>query len=184
MVRLLIALLLALPGAAASADEAAWAALARGGQVVLVRHAATTPGAGDPPGFRLEDCATQRNLSQAGRREARRLGEAFRSRGVRVARVLSSPWCRCLESAELAFGVRPATHPALGNLYGRAGNRERQVAALRALIAGPPEGGNLVLFTHGSTTVALTGEYPAMGEAIVVTPAGGGAFRVAGRIAP
>lgn len=157
MVRLLIALLLALPGAAASADEAAWAALARGGQVVLVRHAATTPGAGDPPGFRLEDCATQRNLSQAGRREARRLGEAFRSRGVRVARVLSSPWCRCLESAELAFGVRPATHPALGNL---------------------------VLFTHGSTTLALTGEYPAMGEAILVTPAGGGAFRVAGRIAP
>lgn len=184
MVRLLAALAFALPLAAPAAEQAAWEALLRGGQVVLVRHAATTPGAGDPPGFRLEDCATQRNLSEAGRHQARRLGEAFRSRGVRVARVLSSPWCRCLESAELAFGARPATHPALGNLHGRAGNRERQAAAFRALIAEAPAGGNLVLVTHGSTTVALTGEYPAMGEAIVITPAGGGRFRVAGRIAP
>jgi broad specificity phosphatase PhoE len=184
MIRLLAALALALPLAAPASEPAAWEALARGGQVVLVRHAATTPGAGDPPGFRLEDCATQRNLSPAGRREARRLGEAFRSRGVRVARVLSSPWCRCLESAELAFGARPATHPALGNLFGRAENRERQVAAFRELIAAPPREGNLVLVTHGSTTVALTGEYPAMGEAIVVTPEGGGGFRVVGRIAP
>jgi broad specificity phosphatase PhoE len=184
MIRLLAALALALPLAAPASEPAAWEALARGGQVVLVRHAATTPGAGDPPGFRLEDCATQRNLSPAGRREARRLGEAFRSRGVRVARVLSSPWCRCLESAGLAFGARPATHPALGNLYGRAENRERQVAAFRELIAAPPREGNLVLVTHGSTTVALTGEYPAMGETIVLTPEGGGGFRVVGRIAP
>lgn len=184
MVRLLAALALALPLAAPAAGEAAWATLARGGQVVLVRHATTTPGAGDPPGFRLEDCATQRNLSDAGRRQARRLGEAFRARGVSVARVLSSPWCRCLESAELAFGARPATHRALENLHGRAANRERQVAAFRALIAEPPREGNLVLVTHGSTTLALTGEYPAMGEAIVITPTGGGGFRVAGRIAP
>jgi broad specificity phosphatase PhoE len=181
MLRALIAVLLVLPGAARGAEDA-WAALARGGQVVLLRHAETTPGTGDPPGFRPDDCSTQRNLSRAGREQARRLGEEFRGRKVPVAAVLSSAWCRCLDTAELAFGLRPRTHAALGNLFGRAGNRERQVAGLRELIAAPPAGGNLVLVTHGSTVAALTGEYPSMGEAIVLTPTGAGNFRVAGRV--
>jgi phosphohistidine phosphatase SixA len=54
---------------------------------VLMRHAATDPGAGDPPGFRLDDCATQRNLSAAGREDARRVGNAFRAHRIPVARV-------------------------------------------------------------------------------------------------
>ena len=182
MLRALALLALLAPQACLAQD--AWALLAKGGQVVLLRHAQTVPGTGDPPGFRLEDCATQRNLSEEGKAQARRLGERFRERKIPVGRMLSSPWCRCLETAELAFGARPATHPALGNLFGRAENRARQVAAFRALIASPPAKGNLVLVTHGSTTVALTGEYPAMGEAIVVTPLGGGEYRVAGRVAP
>ena len=182
MLRALALVALLLPGTAAAQDI--WALLAKGGQVVLVRHAQTTPGTGDPPGFRLEDCATQRNLSEEGRAQARRLGERFRERGIPVGGMLSSPWCRCIETAELAFGARPGTHAALGNLFGRAENRERQVAAFRELIATAPAKGNLVLVTHGSTTVALTGEYPAMGEAIVVTPLGAGKLRVAGRLSP
>ncbi|HZM36821.1 MAG TPA: histidine phosphatase family protein [Burkholderiales bacterium] len=182
MLRALALVGLFLPAAAAAQDL--WALLARGGQVVLVRHAETTPGTGDPPGFRLEDCTTQRNLSELGRAQARRLGDRFREHRVPVSRVLSSPWCRCIETAEHAFGVRPDTHPALGNLFGRAENRERQVAAFRELIAERPAQGNLVLVTHGSTTVALTGEHPAMGEAIVLMPLGAGNFRVAGRISP
>jgi broad specificity phosphatase PhoE len=182
MLRALALVALLLPGTAAAQDI--WSLLAKGGHVILVRHAQTTPGTGDPPGFRLEDCATQRNLSEEGKGQARRLGESFRKHRIPVARILSSPWCRCLETAALAFGVRPDTHPALGNLFGRAESRERQVAAFRELIAAPPAKGNLVLVTHGSTTVALTGEYPQMGEAIVVTPLGGGRLRVAGRIAP
>jgi phosphohistidine phosphatase SixA len=86
-------------GAAAQEDQ--WRALAAPGHVALMRHALTTPGVGDPPGFRLGDCTTQRNLSQEGRAAAVRLGEAYRSRAVRVARILSSEWCRCLDTARL-----------------------------------------------------------------------------------
>ena len=76
------------------ADDALWARIAQGGYVLLIRHAATEAGTGDPSGFRIGDCATQRNLSAAGREEARRLGETFRAHGVPVAEVRSSPWCR------------------------------------------------------------------------------------------
>jgi broad specificity phosphatase PhoE len=166
---------------AAWADEALWRLLQGGGQVVLVRHAATDPGVGDPPGFRLEDCSTQRNLSAEGRSEARRLGEALRSRKVAVAKVLSSPWCRCLETARIAFGSAPQVQPALSNLFGRREREAEQVAQLRRIVQAPPGGGNLVLVTHGSTTLALTGVSPGTAEMVVLTPQDGG-FRVAGRL--
>jgi broad specificity phosphatase PhoE len=78
----------------------------------------TDPGAGDPPGMRLDDCATQRNLSAEGRAHARRIGEAFRKMQIPVGRVLSSPWCRCVETAKLAFGGAEVSEP-LSNLFGR-----------------------------------------------------------------
>ena len=84
--------------AQAPADPA-WAALRAGGAVVVLRHAQTVPGIGDPPGFRLQDCSTQRNLSEEGRQQARRLGETLRRAGVKVDEVLSSRWCRCLDTA-------------------------------------------------------------------------------------
>ena len=170
----------------AQADEATWALLKKGGQVVLVRHALTDPGVGDPPGFALDDCKTQRNLSATGRGEAQRLGAAFRARAVPVARVLSSPWCRCIETAKIAFGSTPQTHAALGNLYDRPGNRDSQAAAFKELLAEmpkpQPKQGNLVLVTHGSTTLAFTGVSPATAEMVVVTPGTNGEFKVAGRI--
>ena len=165
------------------ANEATWALLKQGGQVVLVRHALTEPGVGDPPDFVLGDCQTQRNLSDAGRQEARRLGAAFRSRGIPIARVLSSPWCRCTETAKLAFGSAE-TSAALGNLFYQPQNRERQVAAFRALVAkAPRKPGNLILVTHGSTVLAFTGVSPATAEMVVVTPSLDGPLQVAGRIA-
>src|SRR3954452_15796974 len=88
----------------ARANENLWGLLKEGGQVVLIRHALTTPGAGDPPGMQLDDCSTQRNLSEEGREHARQLGAAFRARSISVGRVLSSPWCRCMDTAQLAFG--------------------------------------------------------------------------------
>jgi broad specificity phosphatase PhoE len=171
---------LPLPGAA-RADDALWRLLQAGGQVVLLRHALTEPGVGDPPGFRLGQCGTQRNLSEEGRAGARRLGEVLRSRRVPVANVLSSPWCRCLETARLVFGREAQADPALGNLFGRPEQEARQVADLRRLVR-RVEGGNLFLVTHGSTTYALTGVSPATGEMVVLTPAASGGFRVAGRL--
>src|SRR5690606_14411439 len=86
---------LALPAATLAQDEA-WSLLRQRGYAVLMRHS-DAPGYGDPPGYRLDDCATQRNLSEEGRAHARRIGESFRERGVRFDRVLTSPWCRCKE---------------------------------------------------------------------------------------
>ena len=109
-------LLLLVVASAAHADDALWALLQKGGQVVLVRHAVTDPGVGDPPGFKLDDCATQRNLSAAGKAEAERLGAAIKARGVPVARVLTSPWCRCRDTARIAFGGADVD-ATLGNLF-------------------------------------------------------------------
>jgi broad specificity phosphatase PhoE len=178
-----LAFALLVVAAPAHADDEAWALLARGGQVVLIRHALTDPGVGDPPGFRLDDCRTQRNLSEEGKRDAQRLGAAFRERAIPVARVLSSPWCRCVDTARLAFGVDAQKEPALANLFEYGQNRERQVAAFRKLVAAAPRQGNLVLVTHGSTIAAFTGINPATAEIVIVTPEGGERYRVAGRIA-
>ncbi len=167
---------------AAHANETLWSLLKGGGQVVLMRHAVTTPGVGDPEGMVLSDCATQRNLSDAGRAHARQVGEAVRAHGVRVTQLLSSPWCRCLDTARLAFGKEPETSQALANLFGRGDTDGRQVAQLRTLVSRKPASGNVVMVTHGATIFALTGVSPAMGEMVVVTPQGGGKFSVAGRL--
>ena len=180
LVLLLVSFLLAAPPCAA-ADEQLWTLLEGGGQVVLIRHGLTTPGVGDPPGFRLDDCATQRNLDDEGRRAAQRVGEAFRARRIPVERVLSSPWCRCVETARLAFGGSEPW-PALGNLFGRPENRAEHVRQMQRRVSERPGPGNLVLVTHGSTIAALTGINPGTAEMVVVTPQGGERFAVAGRL--
>jgi len=179
--RLLALLALVMWQPLALADEALWKLLAKGGQVLMIRHALTAPGVGDPPGFRLEDCATQRNLSEEGRAEARKLGAALKARGVPIDEVLASPWCRCVETARLAFG-RSTRWDALSNVFGRPENVAAQLKALRPRVAAHRGKGNLVLVTHGSTTHALTGASPATGEIVVLTPGGKEGFRVAGRM--
>ncbi|HEV8640372.1 MAG TPA: histidine phosphatase family protein [Methylomirabilota bacterium] len=179
---LLAALLVGIP-TSAPAEDALWDLLKGGGQVVVMRHASTDPGVGDPRGFKLDDCATQRNLSAAGREEARRIGAAFRARGARVGRVLSSRWCRCLETARLAFG-RVEPWPPIDSFFEDRSRELAQTRAVRALAGERPAGGNLVLVTHQINIGALTGVYPVSGEIVVLTPQGGGEFRVAGRLPP
>ena len=179
---LLAALLLVLPSRAV-ADEALWQLLRGGGQVVLMRHAVTTPGVGDPAGFKLDDCSTQRNLTDAGRDDARRVGATFKSRSIPVGRVLSSPWCCCLETAHLAFGTAEPWAP-LSNLFDNRAGEAEQLRALRELAGRRPSGGNAVLVTHGSVVLPLTGIQPAPAELVVLTPDGAGRFRIAGRLTP
>ena len=94
--------LIAASQSAADDSQAAWTALAAGGHIALIRHGNAPPGYGsDPPGFRFDDCKTQRNLDDKGRAQGKALGEAFRSHGVRVERIVSSPVCRCLSTATL-----------------------------------------------------------------------------------
>ena len=83
--------------------EEPWDALRQGGVVILMRHAITEPGTGDPPGFQVDDCTTQRNLSEQGRAQAQRFGTMLASRGVRPVAVFSSVWCRCIDTGTLAL---------------------------------------------------------------------------------
>ena len=148
-----------------------------------MRHATTEPGVGDPPAFRLDDCATQRNLSETGREDARRISAAFRARGVPIGRVLSSRWCRCLETARLAFGtVEP--WPPLDSFFDDRSREPERTQAVRRRVGERPATGNLVLVTHRVNILALTGLDPAPGEMIILTPQGNGNFRVAGRLSP
>jgi broad specificity phosphatase PhoE len=152
--------------AAARADEAGWEALRQGRAAAIMRHA-IAPGGGDPPGFRLGACETQRNLSDEGRAQARAIGEAFRARGISAATVLSSGWCRCLETAEL-LGLGPvAREPSLDSFFGDRSLGPGQTEALRALLAAW-RGGPLVLVTHQVNITALTGVFPASGETVLV----------------
>ncbi len=170
--------------------DTVWAALRAGGAVVVLRHAQTVPGIGDPPGFQLQDCATQRNLSDDGRRQARRLGEAFRAADVAIGDVLSSRWCRCLDTATEAFG-RVTPWPAADSFFDRRGTdgqedpSARQTADLRRRIAAHRGPDTLVIVTHQVNITALTGLVPAMGELVVLKPSGGRAatgFTIAGRL--
>lgn len=166
---LLAILLLANP---ASAADDVWAALKAGG-VVLFRHA-NAPGGGDPPGLRIGDCSTQRNLDETGRAQARRIGEAFRAQGVEIGAVLTSQWCRTRETAELAFPGRAKDEPAFNSFFdNRARSAEQTQAALKILAnwKGP---GALVVTTHQVNITALTSVFPNSGDGIVVrvTPQG------------
>jgi phosphohistidine phosphatase SixA len=163
--------------------RAAWRMLATRGAVALIRHARTSGGAGDPAGFSLEDCATQRNLTDQGRAQAAALGQRFRANGVAVELVLSSRWCRCLDTARIAFGgVEPWT--ALDNLYGNNAKEPTQSAEVRKRIRAWARPGALVLVTHGANILPLTGISPAEGEVVVLRPNDAKDFNVVGRIAP
>jgi hypothetical protein len=94
---------------------------------------------------------------------------------------LASPWCRCLETARLAFDSAEAWAP-LGNLFGRPGQTAEQVRQMRSLVGQRRQGPSLVMVSHGSTVHALTGISPDPGEMVVVTPQGEGRFAVAGRL--
>ncbi len=160
--------------AIAESDPAAEAmtALRRGGVVVLLRHAATEPGIGDPPGFRPGECATQRQLSEPGREQARRIGTWFSARGLAPAEVRSSAWCRCLDTASLAFG-RARAWPPLNSFFGERSAESAQSAALRKALGRLPAQNFEVWVTHQVNISALTGVSPGMGEALVVRMSGG-----------
>jgi broad specificity phosphatase PhoE len=161
-----------------------WTRLRTGGCILLMRHAATDPGIGDPPGFRLGRCATQRKLSGRGRREAQALGAALREGGVAIGTVWSSRWCRCLDTARLAFGcVEPA--PVLDSMFEEdsAMRRARVARTLARLAQFPQTGkaGNMALVTHDVNIRALADESVAPGG-IVVAHMQGSALAVLGQL--
>jgi phosphohistidine phosphatase SixA len=180
-----LAFLLAICGTAerAGADDAAdgWKALRTGGHVALMRHADAPGGAGDPPGFRVEDCATQRNLSDKGRADAAKIGARLKREGIAFDRILSSPWCRCKDTGALLDLGPVETEATFGNVVVLRNQRETLTAGARALIAGWNGPSNLLVVTHGANIAALTTLWPASGE-IVVVRGGSGGVQPVGRL--
>ena len=178
---LLIALVLALAlPARLAASDGAWDALRAGGAVALVRHA-RAPGTGDPPGMRLDDCSTQRVLSEGGREQARALGRRLRAAGIEGVQVRSSAWCRTRETAEL-LGLGPVTHlQPLDSFFENRRAASDQTAALRAFLDAGKQGPPRILVTHQVNITALVGVFPAEAELIVLLPEPDG-YQVAARI--
>jgi phosphohistidine phosphatase SixA len=154
----------------AGADDAAnaWKALRAGGHVALMRHADAPGGAGDPPGFRVDDCATQRNLSEKGRADAEKIGSRLKREGIAFEKILSSPWCRCIDTAKLLNLGTVETEATFGNVVVLRDQRETLTAGARVLVARWTVPGNLLVVTHGANISALTGISPASGEIVVV----------------
>lgn len=182
----LAVLLLAAAPARAEDAGSAWAALAGDGAVAIIRHAKAPGPSPDPPGARLEDCATQRNLSPEGRAQAAKLGALWRAKGAKLGKVISSPWCRCIDTARLMGLGEPAIDHALYNLLARPPDRAAKVAAFKKLIREWKGPGTLVLVTHGISMRAAIGTEGGEGGIVVVRPdaAQAAGFRLVGTIPP
>ena len=181
MFRYAVAILAFLAVFPAQATEAGWALLRDGGHVVLLRHA-MSQATSEPANFDIEKCSTQRNLNDRGRQQARRIGALFAARAAPTEKVLSSRYCRALETAKLAFGndsVEP--FEALEPVAEEEPARAKQLQAILAEINGFSGSGNLVLVTHLENIIALTGASAREGEAVIVRPQGE-TLHVIGRI--
>jgi len=170
------------PKALPADDRVLWRALRSGNHVAMIRHA-LAPGFGDPPHFEIGRCTTQRNLSDQGRQQAVAMGDRFRAHGIAAARVYSSQWCRCLDTAErLALGPVEAL-PVLNSFFQNFARQEAQTRQLRDWLAQQALTQPLVLVTHQVNITALTGVYPASGEMVVIRPAASGQWQVIGSVA-
>lgn len=176
-----IGIILWLLSLGAFAQDSVWEQLRTGGYVLLMRHAQTEAGVGDPPGFMLGDCRTQRNLSAEGRAQARRTGEAFRNRGIVLSEVRTSAWCRCVDTATLAFD-NATVWPALNSFFEAAERKDSQTAQVKEFIRNARPPANVMLVSHQINIMALTGEPVASGEIIVVRAAKDGGIDVVGRL--
>ena len=174
-----IACLLFLLPSSLLADD--WDALKQPGAIALMRHA-LAPGGGDPAGFTLGDCSTQRNLDARGRDQARRIGAALREQGIVFDEVWSSAWCRTRETAQLVEVGDVEIRPSLNSFFAGQGNRQAQTAETMRSLAGLNGSERVLLVSHQVNITALTGVTPASGEIIVARLQADGRLEVTGRV--
>lgn len=154
----------------AKTNSANWAQLRQVDQftVVLMRHA-LAPGTGDPINFRLDNCTTQRNLSAEGKLQARKIGEAFRQNQIPVSRVLSSQWCRCLDTAFTLELGKVEQLTALNSFFANPKSASRHTEELRQfMLKHKAEKKVVVMVTHQVNITAIAGAIPDQGDAIVL----------------
>ena len=138
-----------------------------GGKLIFIRHA-YAPGNGDPNNFNLNDCSTQRNLNYQGRKQAKYIGEFFRKNKINIDKVLSSEWCRCKETAKIAF-KNFSTNSFLNSFYSSqyAKNKEKQINSLNEYIEKFKSKNNLILITHYVLISEVLNYAPSSGEIVV-----------------
>lgn len=171
-----------LPAAPALEGRALVTALRGGGYVLYLRHTSTDFGENDAQMTDYENCATQRNLTDKGRAEARAIGASLRALQIPIGDVLASPYCRTLETGRLVFGSATAT-PAVRGGPARPDNAERYADLRRLLGTAPPSGTNVAISSHGNPFFGVAGApYLAEGEIAVVRPLGGNQFRIEARV--
>jgi phosphohistidine phosphatase SixA len=172
-------------GLPALADDAALLRELRAGAALLMRHTQTTAGVGDPPGWRLEQCATQRNLDERGIAHAQRIGRWFAAQKLVVSTVRNSPWCRARDTARLAFG-RGEDWTPLSNIFEDRSGADRQADEVRQFVRTMKAGELAVLVSHGITIAHIVGGGVALatGESVVVRagPQAGAPLVVLGRL--
>ena len=139
-----------------------------GDKIIFIRHA-LAPGGGDPPGFIIDDCKTQRNLNRVGIQQSKNIGKLFKKNKIPVDKVLSSQWCRCKDTAKYAF-KNYFEFSALNSTFQSAfaKNDPKQLKQLQTFVNNwDGDGGNLVLITHYSIITAITNAVPSSGEIII-----------------
>ena len=151
-----------------NASELAWNLAQEGNKIILIRHS-LAPGGGDPAGFKIDDCKTQRNLNKKGINQSKKIGKLFKKNKVLVDQVLSSQWCRCKDTAKYAFGKYNEFTALNSTFQSPYNNNERkQLKELYNYIKKwNGNGKNLVLITHYSIITAVTNAVPSSGEIVV-----------------
>jgi broad specificity phosphatase PhoE len=172
--------LLGVPLAFAAAAAELWSALRNPDHFALIRHA-LAPGTLDPPGWRLGDCSTQRNLSAEGRAQATRMGDLLRVNGIASARIHSSQFCRCVDTATLLRLGDVTPQPLLNSFAEDRGRSGPQVEALQAWIGRLQLDGPTLLVTHGVVISALSAVAPGSGEIVVMRRNADGRLTLQGR---
>ncbi|NJO48394.1 MAG: histidine phosphatase family protein [Leptolyngbyaceae cyanobacterium RM2_2_4] len=172
------------PDVAQATEADIWTQMQQGtGYVVLLRHAQTVAGTGDPPGFQLEDCATQRNLSEAGREQAARIGQVFRDRNIPIHQILSSQYCRCLDTARLLNLGEVEPSPMLNSTFTNRASEAEQTAQVRQRILDHQNTpGVIVMVSHFVNIGDISGINPPSGGAVIMRTNQQGELEVAEQI--
>ena len=149
-------------------SEQNWNPAQKGNKIILIRHS-LAPGGGDPAGFKIDDCKTQRNLNQIGINQSKKIGKLFKKNKIPIDVVLSSQWCRCKDTAKYAFG-KYKEFTALNSTFQTPYNKNetRQLKELYSFVKNwDGKGKNLVLVTHYSIITAVTNAVPNSGEIVI-----------------
>lgn len=175
---LILSLFLGFATESSAMEQTFWQNAVKKGQIVIMRHA-LAPGNGDPNNFDINNCSTQRNLSDQGLRQARAIGESIRSAGIKDMAIYSSLWCRCVDTAtEMAIGT-PVEEPLLNSFYNNRADGPAQIKALKTWLEDKRhEDKTMLLVTHQVVITALTGVFPASGEAVSFTLGSDGTITV------